>query len=121
MEATTTVLVVDDDQALLRFISLTLRTEALDVETVARADEGLRRLESTHPRLIILDLSMPEMDGRTFYREARSIGYSGPIVICSAFGAEAAQRELGAEAALPKPFEPDALITLVRSFVDPNN
>lgn len=57
-----------------------------------------------------LDLQMPVVDGRTFYRELRARGHRMPVVILSAFGAHAAQRELGAAAAVAKPFEPDDLV-----------
>jgi DNA-binding response OmpR family regulator len=62
---------------------------------------------------IVLDLSMPGMDGRDFYRRARNAGFRGPIVIISAFGSEDAKQELGADAALAKPFEPEALASTV--------
>jgi len=46
------------------------------------------------------------IDGRDVYRAARAMGYRGPVIVCSAFGARDAQRELGAEAAISKPFDP---------------
>jgi DNA-binding response OmpR family regulator len=68
------------------------------------------------PDVIVLDLGLPEMDGREFFRQARLRGYEGPVIICSAYGATAAQRELGAEAALNKPFNPEELVQMVHAL-----
>jgi DNA-binding response OmpR family regulator len=61
---------------------------------------------------------MPRMDGRTFFRELRAKGNSTPVLIASAFGARDAQRELGAEGAVEKPFSPDALARAIREVLE---
>ncbi len=68
--------------------------------------------------MIVLDLQMPGMDGSTFYREMVSRGHHPQVVILSAYGAEKAKRELGAAAAVAKPFDPDMLIETVRELVN---
>src|SRR5687767_170645 len=106
------VFVVDDDPALARLSELILKTEGFEVQPFNSSVEAFANLSDSsipNPNAIILDLNMPEMDGREFFRRAREIGYGGPVLILSAYGAEAAQKELGAEAALSKPFEPQAL------------
>jgi DNA-binding response OmpR family regulator len=103
------VLVVDDDPALLRLVALLLRTEKYDVLVAGDGNEAIRLLQFTNPSAILLDLAMPGMDGREFYAAAREAGYGGPIVICSAYGAEVASMELGADAAITKPFDPAKL------------
>ena len=60
---------------------------------------------------------MPELDGREFYRRARDAGFVVPVVIVSAYGAETAKQELGAEAALAKPFHPEALSLTLQNLV----
>ena len=60
---------------------------------------------------------MPKVDGRAFFYRARGAGYQGPVVVCSAWGAKAAQRELGADAALDKPFEPDDLVDSIKEVL----
>jgi DNA-binding response OmpR family regulator len=113
------VLVVDDDPNVLRLLSVILRYEGFGVDT---AEDGLRALDlvtQEAPDLIILDLNMPVMDGREFYGAVRRCGYSGPVMINSAYGATAARIELGAEAAMDKPFDPDDLVALVRTMVEP--
>jgi DNA-binding response OmpR family regulator len=65
----------------------------------------------------VLDMQMPVMDGRTFFRELRSHGDLTPVIVVSAAGARSAQRELHAEAALAKPFNLNDLVNQVSALV----
>lgn len=111
------VLIVDDDAALLRMLRLTLRDGGFEVRV---AEDGRTALESVATRMpdaVVLDLEMPVMDGREFYQELRSRGIEIPVIIVSAHGAKTARRELGADAALDKPFNPDELVSAVRELL----
>jgi DNA-binding response OmpR family regulator len=113
------VFIVDDDAALGRLTSLALRSEGFEVAAFTSPKEALAEVidpGAPNPSLVILDLSMPEMDGREFYRRARAAGLKAPVLILSAFGARAAQQELGAEAALAKPFDTEVLIQAVKTL-----
>ena len=107
------VLIVDDDPGFTRLATLILRQEGFQVWQAANGEEGLQVLNLQEPDLVLLDLRMPKMDGRSFYRQARETGYKGRVIISSAFGAEEGRTELGADAALPKPFEPGDLVSYV--------
>jgi len=111
------ILVVDDDVNLTRLLRAILRTSGFDVVTSGESTSGLTVAEQGAFDLIILDLRMPVMDGRTFYRELRAKGVQTPVVIASAYGARAAQAELGAQAAIEKPFDPDRLIDTVNRIL----
>jgi DNA-binding response OmpR family regulator len=111
------VLVIDDDEAILRLLRLSMASDGLQVATARDGTAGLERLDTDKFDVIVLDLQMPGMDGRAFYREMLSRGYEAPVVILSAYGAEKAKRELGAAAAVAKPFDPDMLIETVRDLV----
>ncbi|MGE0058703.1 MAG: response regulator [Dehalococcoidia bacterium] len=111
------ILVVDDDVNLTRLLRAILRTSGFEVVTCGDSTEGLTIAENQDFNLIILDLRMPVMDGRTFYRELRQRGVKVPVVIASAYGARAAQAELGAQAAIEKPFDPDRLIDTVNRIL----
>jgi len=111
------ILVVDDDPALLRLVAVLLRTEHYEVRVASGGREALGLLRISTPSAVLLDLSMPEMDGREFYVAAREAGYAGPVVICSAYGAQAAVADLGADAAINKPFDTVELLDTVSQVV----
>ncbi len=107
------VLVVDDDENLARVAGIILRTADYDVLT---AYDGYGALEVTSHEaidVIVLDLTMPRLDGRGFYRELRARGDQTPVLVASANDARSAREELGAQGSIEKPFEPDSLIRAV--------
>ena len=113
------IFVVDDDPALAKLVDLTLRLEGFEVQAFTSSLEALATLAKAlpaQPSAIVLDLNMAEMDGREFYRAARESGYKNPVLILSAYGAEQAQQELGADAYLPKPFLPQELAKKVQGL-----
>jgi len=116
-EGTAAVMVVDDDAAIARLISLTLREDGYAVRSAHDGQDALGAVSTAPPDLIVLDLEMPVMNGRTFFRELRARGLDMPVLIVSAFGARAGQRELGAEAYLTKPFNPEDLREKVRGLL----
>ena len=111
------VLAVDDDPAILELLTLTLTDEGFTVASASNGAEALASYEDVRPDVIVLDLEMPVMDGRAFYRKLRERGDSTPVLLVSAHGARAALRELGADGAIEKPFDPYALGRRLRSLV----
>ena len=111
------ILVVDDDPPILRMIQLTLQSEGFRVSTAPEGQTGLAALEDQQFDLLVLDLQMPVLDGRAMYRELRARGHDVPTLVLSAFGAEAAREELGAEAALRKPFDIEELIRVINAVL----
>ncbi|MPZ48877.1 MAG: response regulator [Dehalococcoidia bacterium] len=111
------VLIVDDDASTVRLISLLLRCESMDVIQTFDGKQALRVMQRVHPDVVVMDLQMPRMDGWAFFEEARRQGYDGPVMVCTALDARAAQRELGADAYLQKPFDPDKLVESVRELL----
>ena len=113
------VLVVDDDPAIRRLVVEVLKEEGF---APVEAQDGAEALEllanGISPAAIVLDLSMPNMDGRTFLRQARSRGLPTPVLIMSAYGAQRAMAELEADDALQKPFDIDELARRVRTLVE---
>jgi len=116
-----TVLVVDDDPDILDALSEILEAEGYEVTRARNGQEALERLEPMPPKLILLDLMMPVMDGWEFARRMRQKGSpvsEVPIIVLSAdrnVGARA--REIGAVGHLAKPFELADLLGLVRGTV----
>src|SRR5690606_7426015 len=95
------VLVIDDDRAIRRMVSVVLQSSGFAVVAAPDGEAGLAAAVDSGPfDAIVLDLRMPGADGRTVYRQLRSSGVTCPVVILSGYGAEAARDELGAAAAL---------------------
>ena len=112
------VLVVDDDAPLRRMLSLTLRDGGFSVRSATNGRTALEDIDAEQlPDAIVLDLEMPVMDGRAFFHEIRERGVRTPVIVVSAYGARGAQRELGAEGYLDKPFNPDDLVERVRAVL----
>jgi DNA-binding response OmpR family regulator len=107
------LLVIDDDPALVRLLRLLFRQAGHEVVAAADGVQGLDCLDSYEPEAVVLNLNMPVMDGRAFYRELRERGLEMPVLILSGYGARAAQVELGADAYCNKPFEADELVESV--------
>jgi CheY-like chemotaxis protein len=112
------VLVVDDDRPVARMVAATLGLEGYGVLVAHDGKEALDRVDAESPDVICLDLQMPVMDGREFYHELRRRGVLTPVVVLSAYGAEAAQLELGADGYVDKPFDPDQLVSAIAETVN---
>jgi DNA-binding response OmpR family regulator len=113
------IFVVDDDPAMGRLTTLALKSEGYEVAAFTSPREALEEVVdpgAPNPSMVILDLSMPEMDGREFYRRARAAGLVAPVLILSAYGAADARKELGAEASLAKPFDTQQLVDAVKGL-----
>ena len=111
------VLVVDDDANLSRLVKTILRTADFDVLTAFDGLDALNVVAAERLDAIVLDLRMPNLDGRGFFRELRARGNETPVLVASAFGARSAQAELGAQGAIEKPFDPEALVRAVSSLL----
>ena len=85
-----TILVIDDEKAVLNMVEQMLSMEGLKVLTAASGADGLAiyREMCAEVRLVVLDYSMPGMNGKETLRELRRITPDIPIVLCSGFGVE---------------------------------
>lgn len=109
------VLVVDDDQTIRALLVDTLTDDGFEATEAANGAEALTRLSSERYSVILLDLDMPVMDGRTFYGEMVGRGEHPATIIISAHGARRTATELGAAAGIDKPFDIDAVSATVAS------
>jgi len=111
-----TVLVVEDEPAVRRLTSLSLESAGMRTVSAPNGQEALKLLDGVRPDAIVLDLTMPVMDGRTFYRHLRALGSQIPVMLLTAHSPHAAQQELEAQAAMAKPFDPLQLAEQVRAL-----
>ncbi len=111
---------MDDDAAIRDLLSETLACEGYRVATAANGVEALQRLGQLQPSLIVLDVTMPVLDGVGVAQELRRRGSSIPILLVSALDdvAEQAQR-LGAVGYLEKPFDLVTLLSTVGCYCTP--
>nr|WP_176710695.1 response regulator [Streptomyces sp. F-7] len=115
------VLVVDDNKVIRQLIRVNLELEGIEVVTAADGAECLEVVHQVRPDLITLDVVMPRLDGlRTAGRlrsDPRTAGI--PLVIVSACTQHEVDSglDVGVDAFLAKPFEPQELVRLVQSLV----
>jgi DNA-binding response OmpR family regulator len=116
---TAPILVVDDDPKIVALVRTYLERERYPVITAGDGRAALRAIDEHAPRLVVLDLMLPEIDGMTVIRRARAQG-DVPILVLSARGA-VGDRVLGlsegADDYLPKPFSPAELVARVRTIL----
>lgn len=111
------ILVIDDDPAILEAVSEILTFEGYTVELATNGAEGLKLLEQIDPRLVLLDMRMPVLDGWGFIRTLRQQGRQLPVIVMTA--AQDAQRwaqEINADAYIAKPFELVELLDAVEQI-----
>jgi EAL domain-containing protein (putative c-di-GMP-specific phosphodiesterase class I)/CheY-like chemotaxis protein len=116
------VLVVDDEPSILQVIRDILEHEGFRVLTAANGTEALKLVERNRPLVVLLDMSMPTLDGAGFTAELRERGLRVPIVVMTAGpSAERWARELRADGFLTKPFEMSGLLDIANRFAEPLN
>jgi len=114
------ILLVDDDTAVRDSIAVVLSAAGHTVEQAENGIDGMRLLRRHSPDLVITDILMPQKEGIEIIREIRSLVPATPIIAISGGGGTGQADYLkmaqafGANAALAKPFDPEALLALVK-------
>src|SRR4051812_28063028 len=114
------ILIIEDEEGIRETLKLALELAGYDVTAVANGQEGLDALRAmAPPRLILLDLMMPVMDGWTFAERlgADTVLASIPVVVVTAF-AEKAGSLTSARGFIKKPIDFDSLLRVVKRFCD---
>ncbi|CAN5234187.1 N/A [soil metagenome] len=117
-----TILVADDSMTILAMVSSRLERAGYDVVTAARGDEALRLVQQNRPRLILLDVEMPGLDGVEVARRIRADeALAGTFIVLLTSLSEASEvatgMAAGADAYLTKPFSPQDLQTQVEQLI----
>jgi DNA-binding response OmpR family regulator len=119
---TAPILVVDDDAKIVRLVRTYLERDGFSVVIAADGPGALDAIETHQPALVVLDLMLPELDGRAVIRAVRRDDEAGrtPILVLSARSStidRIAGLEDGADDYLPKPFSPAELVLRVKSIL----
>lgn len=111
------VLVIDDEPQIHRFLSPALDAAGYEPKRADSGQEGLRGIAVWSPDAVVLDLGLPDMDGKDVLTRARAF-YKGPIIVLSARDREAekiAALDLGASDYVEKPFGVGELLARIRA------
>jgi DNA-binding response OmpR family regulator len=112
------ILVVDDEERILNFLTTKLKASGYEVLTAPNGVMGLEQVQAQEPDLVVLDLLMPKMDGLDMLKQLRTFS-PVPVIILTAKGADTDRikgLQLGADDYLPKPFNPDELVARIEAI-----
>lgn len=117
------ILIVDDNATNLKLARLLLLSEGYDVRTATDAEEALGELEHRHPRMILMDLQLPGMDGLALTRKLKADPLTRDILVIaltaySMKGDREVALKAGCDGYVTKPIDTRALARLVASFLD---
>jgi CheY-like chemotaxis protein len=113
-----TVLIVDDDPAIRKMLAEVLTLDGYPYETATNGQEALEALDKSGPRVILLDLLMPVLDGRGVMNELRAspeVRARHKVVLVSANDRLEAARDLEPDSMLAKPFTADQLLNVIET------
>lgn len=113
------VLVVDDEERMVRFIRLNLEHDGFQVVQALTGGQAIDRLRETLPDIVLLDIMLPDMDGFEVLELIREVS-DVPVIMLTARGEEEDRvrgLELGADDYVTKPFSPRELVSRVRAVL----
>lgn len=113
------VLVVDDESSIVSAISYALRREGYEVETASDGEEALEKVAVFHPRVMILDVMMPKLDGYGVCRRLEDREDIGIILLTvkNELVDKIVGLEMGADDYMTKPFEIRELLARVKALM----
>jgi DNA-binding response OmpR family regulator len=121
--APSSVLIVDDEPAIVEILSTYLRDEGFQVHVAHDGDEALRVVQRERPDLVLLDLSLPTMSGVEVFRAIRDNSDMPVIMVTSRVDEidRVVGLELGADDYIGKPFSPREVVARVKAVLRRTN
>jgi CheY-like chemotaxis protein len=114
------VLFADDDPILHRLLEVNFRVAGITIESVGRGDDALARVIDAPPDALVLDATMPGMDGHEVFRRLRQEPELAalPVIFLTGRGAEEFKAYGGEHVrVVTKPFDPTELVKIVREAI----
>ena len=107
MHQDSTILVVDDDDDLRDIVTMALEDDGYSIDTASNGVEAIRSADEHEPHAVILDITMPIMDGWEFLAQwrTRPAKRRAPVLVVSVVANQRTAIEAGAQAYLSKPFD----------------
>jgi len=117
------ILVCDDERHIVRLIQVNLEKQGYQVVTAYDGKEGLEKIRSEKPNLVVLDVMMPYMDGFEVLKNLRrDVEFENlPVIMLTAKAQDKDVFEgyhYGADMYLTKPFNPNELVTFVKRIAE---
>jgi CheY-like chemotaxis protein len=114
-----TILIVDDESSIADALTLLLTDEGYRVVTAADGREGLAKMEAEKPDLALVDIMMPMMDGYEMVHRVRENPElrRKPIIMMTAAPMSVDKRKLNGVPVIPKPFQLQELLKLIRRMI----
>ena len=119
---TAQLLLVDDEPGLREAVQAYLEESGFTVQTANNGNEGWEMVQRFAPDLVISDVMMPQVDGYQLLKKLREdVRFQAlPVVFLTARGMTSdriAGYDAGCDAYLPKPFDPDELVSIIKSIL----
>src|SRR3989339_147798 len=117
------ILIIDDEENIVQLLILNLMAESFNIDTAYDGEEGLDKIDSFQPDLIILDIRLPKMTGWELCRKIKEDPkYKKISVIILTASAQRTDRDkafsLGADEFLSKPFEVQYVIDKIKEILE---
>lgn len=119
-------ILIADDSAFMRIMLKDILNRAGFINTVEAKNgrDAINLFKVERPKLVLLDVTMPDMDGLHALAEIKNIKPDAKVIMCSSMGQEEVVSEcfeVGADDFIMKPFKPERVIQAVSQFVDLND
>ncbi len=116
-----TILIIDDDDALRQSFHKLLTEESYDVESAASGESGLEMIQKKLPDLVILDIRLPGMNGLETFQAIHDIESKLPVIIMTAYGTTETAIEatkMGAFDYILKPFDIPEMLSVITQALE---
>jgi DNA-binding response OmpR family regulator len=113
------ILIIDDDKTVVKMLEAFLTAHGYEILTAGDGEEGIQKIKSNPPDMIVLDVQMPRMNGYTFMFELKNC-LSSPIpviVLTAKEGMAEIFKVEGVKEYLVKPLQPEALLIYIKKYL----
>ena len=114
------VLVVDDAAFMRMRVAKLLTESGYEVEEAENGQDAVDKYQNIKPDMVLMDITMPIMDGLTAVAEIKRVDANAIIVMCSALGQQntvLSAIKAGAKDFIVKPYQPDKILATVKRFI----